>query len=42
MRFNRNKKNKPKNKRYFDHIHSRRIKKKFDLFKQNTDEVTNS
>ena len=40
--FKRNKKNKPKNKRYFDHIYSRRINKKFDLFKQNPNDVKNS
>ena len=39
--FKRNKKNKPKNKRYFDHPKSRAIKKKLDLFKQNPDDVTN-
>ena len=40
--FKRNKKNKPKNKRYFDHPKSRAIKKKLDLFKQNPDDVKNS
>ena len=40
--FKRNKKNQPKNKKYFDHPQSRRIKKKFDLFKQNPDDVRNS
>ena len=41
VKFQRNKKNKPKNKQYFDHLQSRRIKKKLDLFKKNPDDVTN-
>jgi len=42
LMFKRNKKNQPKNKKYFDHPQSRRIKKKFDLFKQNPNDFKNS
>ena len=42
MMFKRNKKNQPKNKRYFDHIQSRRIKKKLDLFKKDPNDAKNS
>ena len=42
MMFKRNKKNQPKNKRYFDHIQSRRIKKKLDMFKKDPNDHKNS
>ena len=42
MMFKRNKKNHPKNKRYFNHIQSRRIKKKLDLFKKDPNNPKNS
>ena len=42
LMFKRNKKNQPKNKKYFDHPQSRRIKKMFDLFKQNPNDFKNS
>ena len=41
MMFKRNKKNQPKNKKYFDHIQSRRIKKKLDLFKKDPNDPKN-
>ena len=42
MMFKRNKKNQPKNKKYFDHIQSRRIKKKLEMFKKDPNDVKNS
>ena len=42
MMFKRNKKNQPKNKRFFDHIQSRRFKKKLDLFKKDPNDPKNS
>ena len=38
--FQRNKKGHAKNKTYFDHLQSRRIKKKLDKFAKNPDDVT--
>jgi hypothetical protein len=39
-KFQRNKQNKPTNKTYFDHIQSRRISKKLDMFEKTPDDVT--
>jgi hypothetical protein len=40
--FKRNKHNQPKSKSYFDHIQSRRITKKLDLFKKDPNDLKNS
>ena len=42
LMFQRNKKGHAKNKTYFDHLQSRRIKKKLDKFVKNPDDVSSS
>ena len=41
LMYQRNKKSHAKNKIYFDHLQSRRIKKKMEKFVKNPDDVTN-